>query len=176
MQNTRPLALGTDWYVRTFGGSRNRCGDYSGLALCPVDEAVFWLYNTYACQRGTPLGGEDGRWCTKLGSFRLKATATGVPPTPEIPDVVLEQNFPNPFNPTTSIRFTLRSVEQVSIRVFDASGRLVTTLEEGQRPAGINFVYWNGTNSNGNVVSSGVYYYKLVAGRHEQTRRMVLLK
>jgi hypothetical protein len=72
------LQLGLDYYFRTFCGPRNRWGDYSGLALCPVDESTFWVYNEYAGPRGTPLtlscGTEDGRWHTKLGCFRLKQT------------------------------------------------------------------------------------------------------
>lgn len=76
IQNTSVLALGTDYYVRTFSNlasARNRWGDYSGLSLCPVDQTTFWVFNEYACTRGTPttVSGvtEDGRWCTKLGKF-----------------------------------------------------------------------------------------------------------
>ena len=78
IQNTAVLALGTDWYVRTFSSlltARNRWGDYSGLSLCPMDQSTFWVYNEYACTRGTPttVSGvtEDGRWCTKLGQFSM---------------------------------------------------------------------------------------------------------
>jgi hypothetical protein len=69
---TLTLQHGQDYYTRTFGTPRNRWGDYSGLALCPSDEATFWVYNEYACTRGTPFGGEDGRWCTRLGFFRIE--------------------------------------------------------------------------------------------------------
>jgi hypothetical protein len=65
------LAAGTDYYVRTFGGPRNRWGDYSGISLDPANEATFWAFNEYAMARGTltlpPL--EDGRWATRFGSF-----------------------------------------------------------------------------------------------------------
>ncbi|MCK5438708.1 MAG: hypothetical protein KAI97_02130, partial [Gemmatimonadetes bacterium] len=77
VQPTGVLAAGQDYYLRTFGGSRNRWGDYSGLALDPMDEVTFWVYNEYAMTRGTLLGGspEDGRWATRWGSFIL-----GCPP------------------------------------------------------------------------------------------------
>jgi len=176
MQNTLPLAIGEDWYVRTFGGSRNRWGDYSGLALDPIDEAVFWVYNEYACPRGTPLLGEDGRWCTKLGPFRVTTTPTGVPNTPDNRDLTLDQNYPNPFNPTTSIRFSLTVGEYVSISVYDVRGRLVSTLVDGMLPPGDNFVMWDGTNHTGAEVGTGVYFYRLTAGGFEQTRKMMLLK
>jgi hypothetical protein len=175
MQNTRALALGTDPYTRTFGQGRNRWGDYSGLALCPVDESVFWVYNEYACERGTVILGENGRWCTKLGCFRLRATATSVP-TPRAGDFALGQNYPNPFNPLTSITFTLHSAQHVQLRIYDARGRLVTTLVDETRSPGESSVTWDGKNAGGNEVGSGVYYCKLTAGGLEQTRKMVLLK
>jgi hypothetical protein len=58
------VRAGTDWYVRTFGGPRNRWGDYSGAALDPMDDNVVWLFNKYAMTRGTLIDSEDGRWGT----------------------------------------------------------------------------------------------------------------
>jgi hypothetical protein len=175
MQGTQTMALGTDWYYRTFGGTRNRWGDYSGLALCPVDESTMWVYNEYACERGSPIGGEDGRWCTQLGTFRV-GTATGVPPTPDVDDLTLDQNFPNPFNPITSIRFTIESSQDVTIAIYDVRGRLVRMLLDEARPPGENFVRWDGTNEVGVEVASGIYYYALTAGGAKHTRKMVFLK
>ncbi len=57
------VKAGVDWYVRTFGGTRNRWGDYSSTAVDPVD-GCFWVYNQWADTRGTPISGEDGRWGT----------------------------------------------------------------------------------------------------------------
>ncbi len=62
---SQTLRAGTDFYIRTFGGT-NRWGDYSGLATDPVDQC-FWIYNQYAQSRGTAFGGEDGRWATTVG-------------------------------------------------------------------------------------------------------------
>jgi len=95
-----------------------------------------------------------------------------------LPKLVAElgQNVPNPFNPTTSIRFTLTSSEHVTINVFDVSGHLVRTLVDGVRAAGAQDVKWDGTNSAGNPVSSGIYYYRLQADKFSQSRKMVLLK
>lgn len=61
---TGVVRAGTDFYVRTFGGPRNRWGDYSGISLDPVDNQRFWLFNVFADTRGTAFGGEDGRWGT----------------------------------------------------------------------------------------------------------------
>ena len=63
------LRAGLDYYERTFGGPLNRWGDYSGIWLDPSDDKTFCVYNEYALVRGTPLGGEEGRWGTAWGCF-----------------------------------------------------------------------------------------------------------
>lgn len=67
VQPTGTLAAGVDFYVRTFGGGRNRWGDYSGISLDPADEQSFCIFNEYALTRGTTIGGESGRWGTRWG-------------------------------------------------------------------------------------------------------------
>lgn len=64
VQASGVVQAGLDYYVRTFGGSRNRWGDYSGISVDPADDSTFWIYNEYAAIRGTPISGEDGRWGT----------------------------------------------------------------------------------------------------------------
>ncbi len=89
----------------------------------------------------------------------------------------LTQNYPNPFNPSTSIEFTVRTRTRVSLKVYDVSGGLVRTLLEGDRVAGeVHRVSWDGRNDAGEAVSSGVYFYRLVASDFAQTKKMVLLK
>ncbi|MCU0605519.1 MAG: hypothetical protein MUC33_22995 [Desulfobacterales bacterium] len=67
------LAAGVDYYIRTFGTTRNRWGDYSGVSVDPSDDATFWAFNEYALARGTPISGEDGRWGTRFGRFSFEA-------------------------------------------------------------------------------------------------------
>jgi hypothetical protein len=69
VQPTSTLAAGLDFYERTFGGPRNRWGDYSGISIDPSDGETFWVFNEYAITRGTIILGEDGRWGTRFGSF-----------------------------------------------------------------------------------------------------------
>jgi hypothetical protein len=102
-------------------------------------------------------------------------TTTGVDDGPKL-RTALEQNYPNPFNPSTTISFTLAAPGMTRLDVYDVNGRLVSTLVRGFQPAGRSEVKWNGTNSSGNPVASGVYFYRLVAGAAIETRRMVLLK
>jgi hypothetical protein len=88
----------------------------------------------------------------------------------------LSQNYPNPFNPTTTIGFSLPSGSQVNLSVFNVLGQQVTTLVDGQMSAGQHEVVWEGTDSNGNPVTSGVYFYRLTTDEGSQTRKMLLMK
>jgi len=90
----------------------------------------------------------------------------------------LMQNSPNPFNPSTTIAFSVPEAmpAYVSLEVFDLRGRMVRTLVEGEREAGSYAVFWDGTDNAGRKVPSGVYFYRIQAGNYSQTRKMVLLK
>ena len=96
----------------------------------------------------------------------------------ELPTVfALDQNFPNPFNPSTTIRFQLPEGAHVVLRVYDVLGREVATLVDRGLAAGQHTVVWNGTNKNGSEVPSGVYLYKLEGGNVSlPVRKMVLMR
>jgi hypothetical protein len=88
----------------------------------------------------------------------------------------LSQNQPNPFNPSTTIAFTLASREHVTLSIYDARGMLVTTLVDAVRGVGRHEVSWDGTDANGRSIGSGTYFYRLDAGKTSASRKMVLLK
>jgi hypothetical protein len=93
----------------------------------------------------------------------------------------LLQNYPNPFNPETWIPFKLSKDSNVTIRIFNAAGQLVRTIELGEKHAGYYInkekaAYWNGRNNFGEAASSGVYFYQLMAGTFSVTKRMVIIK
>lgn len=93
----------------------------------------------------------------------------------------LKQNYPNPFNPSTRISFTLPARSFVTLKVYDVTGRLVTTILSKELSAGTNFAEWNGTSDTGERVSSGVYLYKLDAfgnnnSSFSASAKMMLLK
>ncbi|MDH4037178.1 MAG: right-handed parallel beta-helix repeat-containing protein [Candidatus Krumholzibacteria bacterium] len=88
----------------------------------------------------------------------------------------LEQNFPNPFNPTTTLAFSIKAGAHVTLTIYDVAGRRVRDLVDEQRAPGAYRVVWDGRNENGAPVSTGVYFYKLVAGAFTATRKMTLLK
>jgi len=104
----------------------------------------------------------------------LSGTTTGAGDGPAA--LSLEQNHPNPFNPSTVIPFTLPEPGRVRLRVYDASGELVATLIDGLRPAGRQQVAWDGRGSGGQVLASGIYFCRLEAAELVLTRKMILLK
>ena len=103
--------------------------------------------------------------------------ATGVEPVKAPRGDYLAQNYPNPFNPVTTIEYRPEAAGNVTLRVYDVSGRLVRTLVDGHRSAGIlHTASWDGLNQGGQTVATGVYFYRLVTATSTQTRKMVLLK
>ena len=85
-------------------------------------------------------------------------------------------NYPNPFNPETTISYHLLADSKVSLSIYNIKGQKVKTLVNEVLPAGEHSVIWNGRDSNGNRVSSGIYFYKLNAGDFQKVRKMLLLK
>ena len=263
MGPTCTLAPGVDYYVRySPTDSRNRWGDYTGLALCPVDETTFWIYNEYAGLGGFPDEGGtlgQGLWHTKLGKFHVGApvsvaitsfeamvsdggvTLRGafrsglgveavnvyrggesgamvqiesvlqsgssfeyadrdvqpgatyryrigvVDPDGEFyspivtvsldaAQTALDQNHPNPFNPTTTIGYSVAEAGPVSLNVYDAAGHLVRRLVDGVRGVGSHTATWDGRDDAEKAAGSGVYFCRLRVGKVDETRKMVLLK
>ena len=91
-------------------------------------------------------------------------------------DFQLNQNYPNPFNPTTTIHYTLSEESDITITIFDMLGRKVNQVISSVQPAGSHTIQWNGTDHNGNPVSTGIYVYQIQAGDFVQTKKMVLMK
>ncbi len=91
-------------------------------------------------------------------------------------DYKLAQNFPNPFNPSTTIQYKLPLEKQVTLAVYDLMGHRVKTLVSEVKPSGTYSVTWNGTNAQGQQVASGVYIYRLEAGSVVKTRKMSLVR
>ena len=88
----------------------------------------------------------------------------------------LEQNFPNPFNPQTVIRYELHKAQAVTLVIYNTLGQQVHTLVDDYQTAGSHTVTWDGTSSSASQVSSGIYFYRLQAGDYSETRKMTLLK
>ncbi|MBN1292449.1 MAG: T9SS type A sorting domain-containing protein [Candidatus Latescibacteria bacterium] len=88
----------------------------------------------------------------------------------------LHNNYPNPFNPTTTINYFLMENQHTKLTVFNAVGQTVRTLVNQPQTAGNHTVQWDGRNDFGHAVSSGVYFYRLEAGNFVKTKRMMLVE
>ncbi len=107
------------------------------------------------------------------------ASPTGIieEPDSDLPiSVEIFQNYPNPFNPATTIAYRIPSRTKVRIEVFNVLGQRVITLVDESQSAGDHVIQWDGKDDAGNIVSTGVYLYRIQAGEYVQTRKMLLLK
>jgi hypothetical protein len=105
------------------------------------------------------------------------ATSLDVSDAPVLPDgFVMHKNYPNPFNPTTTITYDLPDQAKVTLGIFDLLGKKIKTLVNQSQDAGNKTAVWDGTDDLGRQVSAGVYLYQIQAGEFTQTRKMLLLK
>jgi hypothetical protein len=109
-------------------------------------------------------------------AYLSDSVVTAAPTITGVVTLELPPNFPNPFNPETTIRYVLPSPGTVRIGIYDVSGRLVRTIVDEQRPSGNHLAVWNGLNQTGSSVASGIYIIKLESHGRVQTRKAVLLK
>jgi hypothetical protein len=113
---------------------------------------------------------------TSLSPFAIGAGSVTAVKDPLAPTFTLHQNWPNPFNPATTITFDLEDDVRVSLRIYDLAGHAVRSLVDGPSARGPHRVAWDGRDDNGRSVASGVYFCKMTAGSFQQVRRMVLIK
>jgi hypothetical protein len=159
------LIGGSDYFNRDNGTGRSRWGDYGGAWLDPVDSLSLWICTEYVHSINT--------WGTWIGGIRFE---DNLPVKVETGDKLisgfsLHQNFPNPFNPSTSMQYTIGSRQFVTLKVYDLLGREVATLVNEEKPAGEYEVEFDGSN-----LPSGIYFYQLKAGSFVETKKMILLK
>jgi hypothetical protein len=125
-----------------------------------------------ACDNDTAVMASNGPFEIIFDQRRLSTKANLAVPT----SFVLYPNFPNPFNPVTTIRYDLPIRAKVDLTIFDLMGRKVITFVNRTEDAGFRSVQWDGTDDLGRSVSAGVYLYQIQAGEFSQTRKMLLLK
>jgi flagellar hook assembly protein FlgD len=89
---------------------------------------------------------------------------------------ILYSSYPNPFNPTTQVRYYLPNVSNVQISIYDLVGREIKTLINREQNSGFKTLQWNAMDNLGQPVSAGMYIYTIQAGEFRKTRKMVLLK
>ncbi len=119
----------------------------------------------------------DGSYAFQKGLANLQKLLTALAPE----KTALLPNYPNPFNPETWIPYQLAEPAEVTLRIYAINGELIRTLTLGHQPAGIyqnrtRAAYWDGKNTLGEPVASGVYFYTLTAGEFKSTRKMLIMK
>lgn len=94
-----------------------------------------------------------------------------------IPKVfMLQQNYPNPFNPSTTIKYDLPLSSEVTIKIYNARGQEIKTISQGNQQEGTYSIVWDGKNNQGQQMSSGVYYYRIITEEFTDVKKMLLVK
>lgn len=177
-----------DFYVLSYYGISNYRQAFkifditSGQTIFEKNEPAFYYsYPTIA-----DVNGDNILDCivTKFNyplfdSYCMEVYSTGTTGTDTYPVPLkfgLMQNFPNPFNPSTKISFTLEQNAFTELKIFNIQGEEVKVLKNEITPAGTYEIVWDGTNNSGSKQPSGVYFYQLLSNQHQQSKKMILLK
>lgn len=130
----------------------------------PSGEYTYWVTAVYS----------DDYESEPSNSVVLQHTSVSIPLVPEITELC--GNYPNPFNPSTDIQFNLSEPQNVVIEIYNIKGEMVKRLVDKQMEAASHSVTWDGKDSFGEDVSSGIYFYKMQAGTYGVTKKMILVK
>ena len=163
---------GGDWVLRIeelLGKDGNICED---PLFCDPEAGDLTL------AEGSPCLPEFNPDCGLMGAHGLGCSAPAAVPTSEIlaKGIRLDANYPNPFNPATTIQFELPFAQQTRLTIYLVDGRRVVTLVDQFSPAGRQEIVWNGVDEHGRQVPSGIYFYRLEAGKYSETKRMALIR
>ena len=166
-------------YIRDF--IQNNLGDYVALTFSKIyyssDEGGSWQSEEFPMASLSAIFTSDSNtyWVVGQNSLLLKNSNSGItsikPIEILINDFSLSQNYPNPFNPSTKITYSVASLSNVSLKVYDILGREIITLVNEEKPIGKYEV-----NFNANNLASGVYFYQIKAGEFVQSKKMILIK
>ena len=156
------------------GGMADQTGINGNLSEAPLfcgpDERDYTLADSSPC---LPENNDCGM---QIGAFGVGCTLTGIEPV-ALPGITLSANYPNPFNPSTTIPFSLGAPTAVTLTIHDLSGRLVRVLAEGRSfPSGHHELRWDGLDAAGEPAPSGVYFYRLETPAGATAHPMLLVK
>jgi hypothetical protein len=158
----------------------NRYAAIASTTLNPGGYNVntMWFGFSYQYVRDDVIGAPVDRFELAKNVFDWMQNVTNPNVTPaETPkSTKLAQNFPNPFNPSTTIKFDLKDKGMVTLKVYNVAGQLVRTLVNGVKDANTYTVTWDGKNDRGGAVASGIYFYKMDTKDFSQTKKMVMLR
>jgi len=163
--------VGGDWSWG-FGGYFGLDGNFSSAPFfCDSESGDFTVDAISPC---LPQNNDCG---VLIGAYGEGCTLTSVTGPGALSAPSLESNSPNPFNPSTMIRFTLHQAGAVSLAVYNQAGRLIRTLNNKKvYSVGQHVAVWDGVDDSGRAMPSGVYFCRLEAGEYVETQKMTLLK
>ncbi|HJY63624.1 MAG TPA: ammonia-forming cytochrome c nitrite reductase subunit c552 [Ignavibacteria bacterium] len=134
-------------------------------------------YNYLLVEEEGSEGMHNPKFAIDVLVYSRQAIIGIIPISNEVPmRFELTQNYPNPFNPTTYINFAIPKQSDVTIKIYDITGREVKTLVNQKMIPGTYKVDWQSDNNAGKIVSSGVYFYRIIAGGFTDTKKMVLVR
>ncbi len=173
ISNDRGSSWMTVGHITGFSGSSFIYGEYdisAALSIFHHDYRVGFRFVS------DPDGSSIGVMLDDIGW--LVGEMTGITDSgPELPDrLTLSQNYPNPFNPQTTMSFGLPQKSAVTLDIYDLLGRKITRIVDGNLEAGQHVITWDGKDSDGNQVSSGIYFYRLTTDYGVKQAKMTLLK
>lgn len=175
--------IGVDSSGRLFVGWRGYPEDYSGIAYWDEQtESLIYLNDNLPnmeINRIQPYeinGNSSVICCTQEGLYYLTDYVSSNN-SECIEDKIQLSNYPNPFNPTTIIEFSIHNDSQIELSIYNIKGQKIKTLIQDEFTTGSHSITWNGEDESGNSVSSGIYYYKLdVNGKTKISKKCLLLK
>jgi photosystem II stability/assembly factor-like uncharacterized protein len=155
-----------DWIVQMLGFSMGTTVIYT-----PMDISKNGRYIA-----GTGFDPMAGPWGEFI-AFRLEIPNVGIDDNSIAPiQAALQSAYPNPFNPETTIAYSIEKAGKINIEIYNVKGQLVKTLLNEVKPQGAYAVKWNGTDDKGNAVSSGMYMYRMQTGQFTAAKKMMLVK
>jgi predicted outer membrane repeat protein len=151
------------------------CDNFSNILLdpqiCDTANGDLRIADNSPC-----LGAGDGG--ANIGALGIGCTYTDVPDQPQLlpGEFSLSQNHPNPFNPVTTLEYSLPERSHVTVEIYNVLGQKVRTLIDHEESAGSYTITWDGTDISGKSVATGIYLYRFQSGEYVETKKMLLLK
>ncbi len=162
-----------DFYIKSFAGN---------------DSSLIWIVQSIPgciggdCDQKTLVGPTaevvTGSYCVcnSCHQIELSKSGTSAPPTTSPKEFALGPSYPNPFNPSTTIRYALPQAAKVELKIYNILGQVVRKLVDEEQAAGFYEKLWDGKDQNGRPVSTGIYLYQIRAGDFVQSKKMQLIK
>jgi len=160
------------WDATTQTGGQQAYGPYLSISL-----AAYAGQNIKLAWHALNPPTNDGLWYVWfIDDVKVEGQVSGDDPGAPAVVTALNGNYPNPFNPETTINFSVKENAPVAIEIYNVKGQLVKTLVNEVKAAGNHSVVWTGQDNSGRAVTSGVYFYKMSTGKFSSTKKMILMK